>query len=300
MSSQQDDDTQVAADVRQGRVNTVGGARVLRVLPTKGRRTVGAWCFADLIGADAGDEQDPMEVGPHPHTGLATVTWLLEGAALHTDSLGTEQLVRPGELNLMHAGRGIAHAERGGGRFRGVQLWIAQPEQTRHGAGAFEHHAELPRTNLGRHAEAVVLVGHLGGVSSPARSDSDLVGAELTLWPGASDIEVQAGHEHAVIPLERPVLVGGELVEVGSTAIVAAGTSVLPIRSREKPTKVLLLGGTPMGETIQMWWNFVARTRDELTEAWRDWSLHDDGRFGRVQSVLGRIDAPVPPWVRGV
>jgi redox-sensitive bicupin YhaK (pirin superfamily) len=136
-------------EAREGRRTSVGGLDVVRVLPTKGRRTVGAWCFVDLLGPVDAERPDPMEVGPHPHIGLSTVTWLLEGEALHSDSLGSEQVIRPGELNWMTAGHGIAHAELAARPpFRGAQMWVAQPEATRHGPSSFAHHAELPHLEL--------------------------------------------------------------------------------------------------------------------------------------------------------
>lgn len=286
-------------EVREGRQASVGGMRISRVLPTKGRRTVGAWCFTDLIlPADAVDP-DPMEVGPHPHIGLATVTWLLEGEAVHSDSLGSEQAIRPGQLNLMTAGHGIAHAELGApAPLRGVQLWIAQPEQTRHGASAFEHHAELPRVEVGN-GEASVLVGTLQGATSPARTDTALVGAELTLRPGATRVPADPSFEYAVVPLAGSIKVGDDIVEHGWLALVPAGVDALPLEAGADGATCMLLGGEPLGEQVVMWWNFVGRSRDEITTAWRAWRDHDDDRFAPVVSRLDRIDAPAPPWHRG-
>ena len=284
-------------EVRQGRQAEVGGMGIVRVLPTKGRRTVGAWCFTDLMLPGDELDPDPMEVGPHPHIGLATVTWLLEGEAVHTDSLGTEQAIRPGQLNLMTAGHGIAHAELGApAPLRGVQLWIAQPEATRHGESAFEHHAELPQVELDGLTGAVLL-GSLAGQMSPARADTPLVGAQLTLRPGRTMLPVDAGFEHAIVPLDARVKVGEHIVEHGWLAAVPQGPDVLPLEVGDAGGTVLLLGGVPMADPVVMWWNFVARDRDELTTAWRDWQAHDDDRFGPVPSGLRRIDAPAPPWV---
>jgi redox-sensitive bicupin YhaK (pirin superfamily) len=283
-------------DAREGRATTVGGLPVTRVLPTKGRRTVGAWCFVDLMGPVDAEEPDPMEVGPHPHIGLSTVTWLLEGEALHSDSLGTEQVIRPGQLNLMTAGAGIAHAELAARPpFRGAQLWVAQPESTRHGANAFAHHPELPRAALGT-SEALVLVGELGGVRSPARADSPLVGAQLTLRE-ATAVATRPTFEHAVVPLDGRVRVGEDVVEPGWIGLVGTGADQLRLEPARPGQRALLLGGEPLGERIQMWWNFVARDRDELAQAWRDWRDRT-ARFGPVPSRLERIEAPVPPWLR--
>lgn len=140
-------------EVLEGRRAEVGGFGVSRVLPRQRRRTVGAWCFVDQVGPGEVTAQRGLDIGPHPHVGLQTVTWLFRGQVLHRDSLGCEQLIRPGQLNLMTAGAGVSHSEETAdiydGELHGVQLWVAQPEETRHGEPAFEHHAELPRTEVG-------------------------------------------------------------------------------------------------------------------------------------------------------
>lgn len=285
-------------EVREGRTATVGGLPVSRVLPTKGRRTVGAWCFTDLMGPADAEEPDPLEVGPHPHIGLATVTWLLEGEALHTDSLGTEQPIRPGQLNLMHAGRGIAHAELAAGPpFRGAQLWLAQPEGTRHGTPAFEHHPELPAVELPG-VRGLLIAGTLAGTTSPARTDTPLVGADLSLPGRRAALPTEPAWEHAVVPLDGRLRVGHEIVEPGWLALVPAGVDELVLETDTPGARCLLLGGEPLGVEVAMWWNFVARDRAELEAAWRDWRDRDTDRFGEVPSALERIEAPVPPWVR--
>jgi len=287
-------------ELREGRRANVGGLDIVRVLPTKGRRTVGAWCFVDLLGPVDMADPDPLEVGPHPHIGLATVTWLLEGEALHTDSLGTEQVIRAGQLNLMTAGHGISHAELAAHPpFRGVQLWIAQPESTRHGQPAFEHHAELPEVELigtGGTSAGQLLVGSLGAAVSPARADTPLVGADLHLLPGVTTVPLVATHEHAVAPLDVAIKVGDHVVEPGWLALIPTGVDELPLEVRSPGGRVLLLGGEPLDTPITMWWNFVARDRAEITEAWRSWNARDE-RFGHVASPLDRIEAPAPPWL---
>jgi redox-sensitive bicupin YhaK (pirin superfamily) len=284
-------------EAREGRATQVGGLDVTRVLPTKGRRTVGAWCFVDLMGPADAERPDPMEVGPHPHIGLSTVTWLLEGEALHTDSLGTEQSIRPGQLNLMTAGHGIAHAELAARPpFRGAQLWVAQPESTRHGASAFEHHAELPRLELDT-GEGLVFVGSMGDATSPARTDTPLVGVDLTLRRGSTLLPTRRSFEHAVVPLDGRVKVGPEVVEPGWLALVPGDVDELPIETEGEGARLLVLGGEPLGEPIQMWWNFVGRDRAEFDAALRAWNDRDE-RFGEVPTRLERIEAPAPPWVR--
>jgi quercetin 2,3-dioxygenase len=286
-------ETQVL-EVLPGRVADVSGTRVMRTLPRRARRTIGAWCFLDhFVPTDSDDS--PAMIGPHPHIGLQTVTWLLAGETLHTDSLGSEQLIRPGQLNLMSAGRGIAHAEDGRGYGRaghGVQLWVAQPDATRDGPAAFEHHGELPTLSLGAGA-ATVIVGELGGVRSPARTDSPLVGAELAL-DGAVELPLTPEFEYGMVALVGSIEIEG--VHVGPDELVYLGRGRDSLRVDAAPsTRALLLGGEPFDE-ILMWWNFVARTRNEMDAAYRDWESESD-RFGAVHSTLPRIGAPRPTWM---
>jgi hypothetical protein len=272
---------------------TVGGMGVRRALPRRQRRTVGAWCFADHFGPAA--PPATMAVGPHPHTGLHTVTWLVEGEVLHRDSLGSEQLVRPGQLNLMTAGHGVAHAEETlpgfTGALHGVQLWVAQPEATRDGAAAFEHHAELPTLTLGP-TVVTVLVGEVGGARSPARADTPLVGAELAASGGASVVPLAAGFEHALLVMDGTVAVGGKAVGPGVLAYLGEGRDELAVEA-PGPARALLLGGEPLAEQIVMGWNFVGRSRAEIEQAGADWNAGDE-RFGTVASALPRIPAPAP------
>ena len=290
-------------EITESRSAQVGEHRVRRALPRRERRTVGAWCFVDHMGPATVEDPAAMGIGPHPHTGLQTVTWLLSGELRHRDSLGSDQVIRPGQLNLMTAGNGVAHAEEANGyrgEFQGVQLWVAQPEATRHDAAAFEHHAELPRFELD-HGEASVLVGAAGGVTSSARHDTDHVGIDLVLAPGASVLGLDPHHEHALVVFEGAVWVGGmsdgTVVEPGHLAYLGAGRDELALTVRE-PARALLIGGTPFESPIVMWWNFVARSHDEVTAAQQSWNA-DDGRFGTVDSVLGRIASPTPPWRTG-
>jgi redox-sensitive bicupin YhaK (pirin superfamily) len=284
-------------DVRQGRSTSVGGMSVSRVLPTKGRRTVGPWCFVDLMLPPDFEDPHPLEVGPHPHIGLATVTWLFAGEALHSDSLGTEQPIRPGQLNLMTSGHGIAHAELGtSSSAHGAQMWLAQPEATRNGPSRFEHVDHLPVAEL-EGAEARVFVGELHGITSPAAVDWETVGVDVRLENRRVEIPSDPEFEYAVVPIDRRLKVDEAIVEPGWLALVPTGTDTLPIEGTGESTRFLLLGGRPLGEPIEMWWNFVARTKDEITGAWRAWQSHDVDRFGRVPSTLSRIEAPPPPWL---
>ena len=243
---------------------------VRRALPRRGHRPVGAWCFADHLGPEPSDGGVGTGIGPHPHIGLQTVTWLVAGEVIHHDSLGVEQLIQPGELNLMTAGRGIAHAEEGtegsvGRPKHGIQLWVAQPEATRNGEPAFEHHAELPRVELDG-GEASVLVGTFAGTTSPARADTDHVGTELTLTPGRTVVPLRPEHEHALIVLDGAVEVDGERVVPGALAYLDVGRDELALTVPDS-ARLILLGGTPFESEIFMWWNLVARSREEIEEA---------------------------------
>lgn len=274
----------------------VGGIAVRRALPRRQRRTVGAWCFADHFGPAEPPTQ--MQVGPHPHIGLQTVTWLVDGELLHLDSLGSEQPIRPGQLNLMTAGHGVSHAEEtpGGltGGQHGIQLWVAQPDATRDGAPAFEHHAELPTAGLPGGAVVTVLVGELLGERSPARADTPLVGAELRTSGGRSTLPLDPAFEHALVVLDGAVTVGNgsEAIPTGVLAYLGEGRDELVVDA-PGAARVMLLGGEPFPEQILMGWNFVARTRDEVARAARDWNAGHP-RFGTVASRLDRIPAPEP------
>jgi redox-sensitive bicupin YhaK (pirin superfamily) len=280
-----------------GRRTRVGDVPVRRVLPQRPRRTVGGWCFADHMGPVAVDGQRGVDIGPHPHLGLQTVTWLVSGEVLHRDSLGSEQVVRAGELNLMTAGHGVAHAEENTASFRGelqgLQLWVAQPESTRRGPAAFEHHAELPLVELPG-TLGTVLVGAFAGVDSPARRDTDHVGADLVLTPPGTVLPLRPECEYALVVLEGAIAVGDRVVEPGLLAYLGEGWDECRLDLRA-PARAMLLGGIPFPEPLLMWWNFVGRSRHELSEAHRHWSAGDE-RFGTVRSSLARIDGGPPPW----
>jgi redox-sensitive bicupin YhaK (pirin superfamily) len=282
--------------VVESRRATVGAMPVRRALPTRGRRTVGAWCFVDHAGPVVPDGGAGPAIGPHPHIGLHTVTWVMQGELCHRDSLGSEQVVRPGELNLMTAGRGIAHAEEGTGHPGPVhlaQLWVAQPSTTRDGPPAFAHHADLPRLDLGS-GTATVLVGSLGPAVSPARCDTELVGVDLELRPGVVEVGLDPRFEHVLVVTAGRVETAGRAVVPGQLAYLGTGRDQLALSAPE-PARLLLLGGLAFPEPLLMWWNLVARTRDEIEAAYADWTADSD-RFGPVASSLPRVTTAPPPW----
>lgn len=275
---------------------TLGDLAILRLLPAPKRRLVGAWCFLDAFGPLTFREGTPMDVPPHPHVGLQTVTWLLDGEVLHKDSLGCEETARPGTLNLMTSGRGIAHSEETppghSGRLEGVQLWVALPEADRHVEPSFEHHAELPvveRPGL----RATVVLGSLAGARSPGRAFSPIVGADVHVEAGVrAALPLDPAFEHAALLLRGQGEVAGASLADATLLYLGVGRSEVELRTvGGEPLRLLLLGGAPFGETVLMWWNFVARTADEIREAREDWQA--GRRFGEVTAYAGRrLDAP--------
>jgi quercetin 2,3-dioxygenase len=278
-------------DARQARV---GDLTVRRLLPLRLRRSVGAWCFVDHYGPMSVDGVAGMQVPPHPHIGLQTVTWLMSGNVLHRDSLGSEQMIRPGQLNLMTAGRGIAHAEESppehDPQLHGVQLWVALPDATRRTEPEFEHHAELPATGIGGFA-VTVLLGALAGLRSPARVFSDIVGAEMAAADDAdARLPLLPAHEHVIFVTDGLATVDGTGLQPGHLAYLSAGREQVAVAAA-RGSRLVLLGGEPLGEPLLMWWNFVARTPDEVAVAVADWRA---GRFGAVGGYRGD-PMPVPP-----
>jgi redox-sensitive bicupin YhaK (pirin superfamily) len=236
-----------------------------------------------------------MRVPPHPHIGLQTVTWLMEGNVLHRDSLGSEQMIRPGQLNLMTAGRGIAHAEESPSehdpRLHGVQLWLALPEAHRQTAPDFEHHADLPVAGFGG-LKATVFAGALGGVRSPARVFWPVVGAEIAAAAdGTGTVPLAPGHEHVIFAGSGAASAGGTSLAPGALLYLGTGREAVTISARAG-ARLFLLGGEPLAETLLMWWNFVARTPEEISAAARDWAQGD--RFGTVNGYRGAPLAAPP------
>jgi redox-sensitive bicupin YhaK (pirin superfamily) len=261
-----------AIEVLEPRLVPLGGVRemtVYRTLPQRQRSLVGAWCFLDHYGPDDVSVTGGMRMPRHPHTGLATVSWLFTGRVEHLDSGGNAAAVVPGELNLMIAGRGITHQEISDpetSTLHGVQLWYALPDETRFSENAFAHYAPEPVTLPG--ATARVFLGALLGSVSPVDTRTpDLLGAELILDPGASvRLTVRADFEHAVLAESGAVTVNSAGVGHRSLAYIPPGSGTLVITAGDAEARVILLGGVPLGERIVMWWNFVGRDHDEIVE----------------------------------
>ena len=297
----------------------LGGPRAMRVrrtLPQRHRSLIGAWCFVDHYGPDAVDETGGMVLPAHPHTGLQTASWLFDGALEHRDSVGSVATVRPGELNLMTAGRGISHTEvsaPGTTTLHGAQLWIALPDDSRHVEPRFEHFAPDPVRGPGW--EARVFIGSLLGASSPVQVHTPLLGAEVMLAPGRSlEVEVDPTFEHGVLLDVGAIDVDGQELAPSDLAHVPRGRSAITLTAQDE-ARLLLLGGPPFGEPIVMWWNFIGRSHDEIAAYRREWQDQiapgDDpdevvadgrevaeGRFGTVDLGLQPIPAPPLPNVR--
>ena len=291
-----------AHEVLAGREVALGRYTVVRrFLPQTGRRTVGAWCFLDHFGPEDVSSGTGMRVPPHPHTGLQTVTWLLDGEVLHRDSLGSEQAVRPGELNLMTAARGIAHSEESPSPrpslLHGVQLWVALPEGARHSDPAFDHVVSLPVLGLPG-AGVTVLMGSVDGVRSPAPAHTPLVGADVAVTAGADvRLPLERAYEHAVLVLAGSVAVDGRPLGVDTMVYLGRDRAVLPLRGGADGARMLLLGGEPFDEQLVMWWNFVGRSHEEIVAFREDWA--DGRRFGEVHGFAGDpLPAPPMPTTR--
>ncbi|MEL6342035.1 MAG: pirin family protein [Myxococcota bacterium] len=274
----------------------IGASFVRRAIPQRDRRLIGGWCFLDHMGPGVvGDH--PMDVPAHPHIGLQTVTWLLHGALLHRDSVGSAQLIRPGQLNWMTAGRGIVHAEEGrtpaGGRMHGVQLWVALPNVHQDIAPAFEHHPVLPRLNVDGMA-VTLLAGELDGQVSPATTYSPLFGAEVTL-PDAQlrELPLNPDHEYGVVVLEGEAAVDGEDLNDETLLYLGMGRSAVRLAGKPSAT-AMVIGGAPLGEDVLLWWNFVFTDPAQAAQAREDWAERR-ARFPGVPGYDGgRLPAPPP------
>jgi redox-sensitive bicupin YhaK (pirin superfamily) len=277
-----------------GREVQIGALRVLRALPVKSRRLIGPWCFLDRFGPLTFSEGTPMDVAPHPHMGLQTVTWLLDGEVMHDDSLQQDAVLRPGGLNVMTSGDAIAHAERtpdvNSGRLNGVQLWTALPDSRRRGAASFQHLPDVPIVEFSG-GIARVFSGRLGPIASPAVHFSPLVGADLQIHRGETlTIPLRRDHEHALLLLTGDAALHKQTFQADTLYYLGTQREEIAITSAAG-ARVLLVGGVPFDETILMWWNFVARTPEEIRQAREDWEAHR--RFGEVPAYTGpRLAAP--------
>ncbi|HEX8502900.1 MAG TPA: pirin family protein [Pyrinomonadaceae bacterium] len=278
----------------------VEGFKVRRVLPSVKRRMVGPFIFLDQMGPEVLRAGRGLDVAPHPHIGLATVTYLFEGELSHRDSLGVVRTIRPGEVNWMTAGRGIAHSERtppearrDGSELFGIQSWVALPLEDEECEPGFAHHgaAELPVVE-GEGKRVRLIAGSLYGARSPVRTLSEMFYADVALGPGAV-LEAPAGHEErAAYIVEGAVelLPEREVYAAGQLLIFKPGAEVLLRGAAATPARLMLLGGAPLEGPRHIWWNFVSSSPERIEQAKRDWR---EGRFAPVPGETERI--PLPP-----
>ncbi|MFD7747321.1 pirin family protein [Streptomyces sp. NPDC059698] len=279
------------------RVRLGGSTEVRRLLPNLGRRMVGAWAFVDHYGPDDIADEPGMQVPPHPHMGLQTVSWLHEGEVLHRDSLGSLQTVRPRELGLMTSGRAISHSEESPREharlLHGAQLWVALPEAHRNVEPHFQHHADLPVVTAPG-LTATVILGELDGVASPGTAYTPIVGADVALAGGAeARLPLDPDFEYAVLSMSGEAEIDGVPVLPGSMLYLGCGRTELPVRG-VSDAGLMLLGGEPFEEELVMFWNWIGRSQEEIAQAREDWM--NGTRFGEVQGYDGaRLPAPELP-----
>jgi redox-sensitive bicupin YhaK (pirin superfamily) len=293
------------AGVLHPREVPLGGPRAIRVrrtLPQRERSLIGAWCFVDHYGPHDLGTGPGMDVPPHPHTGLQTVSWLFSGEVEHRDSAGVHAMIRPGELNLMTAGAGICHSEvsvAGSGpatrMLHGAQLWVALPDSDRDTGRDFAHYVPAPLGVDG--ARLRVFLGELAGTRSPVSTFTPLLGAQIDLRPRSSvTFDVDRAFEHGVLLDQGSVVAGATTLDVADLWYQSPGNDSLALANPgDRPARVLLLGGPPFPEQLVMWWNFVGRSHDDIALYRQLWQDHDP-RFGEVSGYPGaRLPAPPLP-----
>ena len=271
----------------------LGQFEVRRVLPSRHRTMVGPFIFVDEFGPAELDLGSGMDVRPHPHINLATVTWLFEGAIHHRDSLGSFSTIRPGQVNLMTAGKGIVHSERSpqeerdrGAKLYGMQTWLALPDGCEEIDPAFEACTDLPVIEDGR-AKAIVIMGELWGERASTTTHADTIYAEIVLEPGGAIPIEDDADERAVMLVGGEASIDGHALEKFALAVLQPGRDM----TLESKTggRVMLLGGEAFQTERHVWWNFVSSSRDRIQQAKEDWR---ENRFPRVPNEDERIPLP--------
>ena len=285
------------ARVLEGRPRDLGGFSVRRVLPAPGLRTVGPFIFFDHMGPASFASGEGVDVRPHPHIGLATVTYLFDGAFMHRDSLGTAQLIRPGDVNWMVAGRGIAHSERtpreareapGGAAMHGIQTWIALPREREETAPSFEHHPAPTLPEIRQAGASLRLIaGAAWGRCAPTAVFSPMFYLAAELEAGAAIALPDDYAERAAYVVEGELECAGERHAAGRMLVFAAGegASVCAVTA----ARVMLLGGAPLDGPRHVWWNFVSSSAERIERAKLDWQ---EDRFAAVPGDDERIPLP--------
>ncbi|NUP11484.1 MAG: pirin family protein [Polyangiaceae bacterium] len=275
------------------RARAIDGFTVGRVLPSMKNRAVGPFVFFDHMGPADLPAGHGIDVRPHPHIHLATVTYLFEGEIVHRDSLGSEQTIRPGAINWMSAGRGIVHSERtppplreSGSRLHGIQLWVALPKAAEESDPTFRHHEAdtLPSTIVGD-VELRVLAGSAYGVTSPVETLGSLFYVEATM-PEGSRLDLPDEEERAVYVVDGTIACGAEHASAGRMFVFEKGTA--PVLRAESRAHVLLIGGPTLDGPRHIWWNFVSSSKERIERAKEDW------RAGRFPTIPGDDEERIP------
>jgi redox-sensitive bicupin YhaK (pirin superfamily) len=277
------------------RPRDLGGFEVRRVLPSLEQRSVGPFVFFDQMGPAELEPGQGIDVRPHPHIGLATVTYLFAGTIVHRDSLGTLQAIEPGAVNWMTAGRGIVHSERSDGELRkerqklyGIQIWVALPKQYEETAPDFTHYAAAALPCLEGEGKSIrVIAGSLFGKTSPVKTFSALFYADAALQAEAALALAGEHEERAIYLLEGTVEIAGQRFDAGQLLVFSAGDEV--IVKAVSAARLLLFGGEPLDGPRHVWWNFVSSSRDHIEAAKVDWKA---GRFGAVPGDSECIPLP--------
>jgi redox-sensitive bicupin YhaK (pirin superfamily) len=280
--------------VIEPRARDLGGFEVRRVLPASARQLVGPFIFFDHFGPATFAAGKGLDVRPHPHIGLSTITYLFEGEILHRDSLGCVQPIRPGAVNWMTAGRGIVHSERtppelrtGEHTLHGLQIWVALPDGSEQVEPSFHHHAgeSLPRMQRSG-AELTVIAGEAFGQRSPAPTHSPLFYVHADFAPGA-ELQLEQAPERAVYIVAGSLVVNGVPYEAHRMLVFASNAQVN--LTADGSARAVLIGGAPVGSARHIWWNFVSGSLERMEQAKADWKA---GRFPGIPGETEFIPLP--------
>jgi redox-sensitive bicupin YhaK (pirin superfamily) len=276
-----------------------GGLLVRRALPTRQRRMVGAWCFLDHAGPMQFESGQGLNVGAHPHIGLQTFTWMIAGEVMHRDSLGNEQIIRPKQVNLMTAGRGIVHTEdslAGENQLHAAQLWIALPAHLSDCAPAFDHYPNLP-TWPHESCTLTLLAGSYGQYTAPTQLYSPMIGIDVQSAANSTiKLQLNPQFEYGILALEGDVQIGDEQYSIEEFAYLGSDLSAVEL-TLSAGSRILLLGGEPFAEPVLIWWNFVGFSKQAIAQAQREWEAGVSERFACVLSPdERRLVPPALPW----
>ena len=285
---------EITLDPREVKLTTRTNTVVRRTLPHRELLMIGAWCFVDHYGPT--EAVDAMSISQHPHVGLQTVSWLFDGEIEHRDSVGSVQVINPGQLNLMTSGVGIAHSELSlevGKKLHGVQLWVALPKSSKDVAPHFEHHGDLPNFEF-KGISVNLFMGSWLGHTSNAKTYTPIIGAEISGQAVATSLPIDKNFEYGILVDQGEVKINGNVVKPNQLHYMSAGESEFKIESSGE-FRALLIGGEPFNEEIIMWWNFIGRTHDEIVQMRADWETQSSRFLTFEDKIGGRIPAPDLP-----